>query len=400
MLEKENISVTRVTDTNAHHFFGYYDKTPWDMTGNYMLALESNFADRNPELKDSLSIGLIDLKTKEFYKLAKTSAWNWQQGCMLKWMPNKESEMIGYNDLCEDQYVHVAMNIHNGKKEILPWAIYDLSSDCKFGGTLNFERITHTRPGYGYFGLPDPYENDLAPEDDGIYIVDIENKKRSLIFNLSQANDFGEIKPAIDNKTWFNHIKFNPSGNRLLFLQRWAPKAISGHHGFQTRLFTIGVDGSKPSLLIEGVGISHFDWFDDEHILIWLWSEDDNPELNHYFMVRDFDGQSDAVAKGQFECDGHCSLSPDRKWMLTDTYPKGPKNEQTLIIYNFETEERVDVGKFTAMTVEDDSLRCDLHPRWNRKGTKICFDSTHEGSRQMYIADVSNLTETKQKAFI
>jgi hypothetical protein len=26
---------------------------------------------------------------------------------------------------------------------------------------------------------------------------------------------------------------------------------------------------------------------------------------------------------------------------------------------------------------------CDLHPRWNRNGTMLCFDSTHTGQRAL-----------------
>ncbi len=34
---------------------------------------------------------------------------------------------------------------------------------------------------------------------------------------------------------------------------------------------------------------------------------------------------------------------------------------------------------------------CDLHPRWHPDGTAVCVDSIHEGERQLYIADVSEL---------
>ncbi len=33
--------------------------------------------------------------------------------------------------------------------------------------------------------------------------------------------------------------------------------------------------------------------------------------------------------------------------------------------------------------------RCDLHPRWRPDGRAIAFNSVHEGSRQIYLADIS-----------
>jgi len=34
-----------------HHFFGYYDKCPWDATGRLLLALEVDFMGRPPGRK-------------------------------------------------------------------------------------------------------------------------------------------------------------------------------------------------------------------------------------------------------------------------------------------------------------------------------------------------------------
>jgi hypothetical protein len=97
------------------------------------------------------------------------------------------------------------------------------------------------------------------------------------------------------------------------------------------------------------------------------------------------------VGAGLFESDGHCNLSPDKRWMLTDRYPQDNPN-QPLILYDMAACLRIDIGSFHSMTDMNTSFRCDLHTRWNGDGTRICFDSTHEGTRQMYVMDVSPIT--------
>ena len=44
------------------------------------------------------------------------------------------------------------------------------------------------------------------------------------------------------------------------------------------------------------------------------------------------------------------------------------------------------------------SSRCDLHTRWNRHSSKVCFDSTHEGRRAIYQIDVTPITSGKLSA--
>lgn len=106
--ERINVPVTRVTEGPMHHFFGYYDKSPWNRSGRYLLAMESPFADRNPTLDDALVIGRIDLEgDRKFQPLTKTFAWNWQQGCMLRWMPGDSESSVLFNDRRGDHFVAV-----------------------------------------------------------------------------------------------------------------------------------------------------------------------------------------------------------------------------------------------------------------------------------------------------
>jgi hypothetical protein len=68
--------ITRITAGPLHHFFGYYDKTPWDASGRYILALRVPFNDRPPRPEDIAVIGMLD--TQDGYRwqpLAETVAW-------------------------------------------------------------------------------------------------------------------------------------------------------------------------------------------------------------------------------------------------------------------------------------------------------------------------------------
>jgi len=96
------------------------------------------------------------------------------------------------------------------------------------------------------------------------------------------------------------------------------------------------------------------------------------------------------VGEGVLTSDGHCSYSPDGRWILTDTYPDRERL-RTLILYRPSDGSRVDIGRFFSPRELDGEIRCDLHPRWSRDGQKICFDSVHEGHRQIYVVDVSEI---------
>ena len=95
-----------VTHGPRHHFFGYYDKTPWDASGRFMLGMEVGFMDRRPSGDDPLTIGIIDLENDcAFHALGESRAWCWQPGCMLQWLASAPDRLIIYNDRRDDRFV-------------------------------------------------------------------------------------------------------------------------------------------------------------------------------------------------------------------------------------------------------------------------------------------------------
>ena len=374
-----------VTRGPRYHFFGYYDKHPWNASGRYMLGLETTFMDRPPTAEDGAIVGLIDLaEGNRWQALDETYAWNWQQGTMLQWLPPECERLIIYNRRDGDRFVSVIRDIHTGETRVLPRPIYAVSHDGKFALSVNFARLDQTRPGYGYTGLPDPWQDELNPATDGIYWMDLTTGEHRLIISIEQMTHFRPV-PAMDGvKHWLNHLQFNPDDSRFIFLHRWySPEGV----GFGTRLFTARPDGSEIYCVAGDVYASHFDWCNSEQILAWALQQ---PLGKRYYLFTDRSEEVAVVGEGILTVNGHCSYSPDGRWLLTDTYPDDDQG-MTLILYRLRDGQRVDIGRFFSPQELYEEIRCDLHPRWSRDGKQVCIDSAHEGSRQMYVIDVSSI---------
>lgn len=185
---------------------------------------------------------------------------------------------------------------------------------------------------------------------------------------------------------WINHIQLNPSGTRFGVLHRFKK---SNSTGIITRLFTANLDGSDIYLLNPNRMNSHYDWKDDTYLLIWAGvqgSTIENP-VHRFILFRDRTKDFWIVGESILTSDGHCSYSPDRKWILTDTYPD-KNNLQSLLLFEPESNRLVELGRFFSPLLFRGEIRCDMHPRWSRDGKAICFDSTMDGMRRLYVMDL------------
>jgi len=374
------------TSGPKHHFFGYYDKFPWDQTGRYLLAQEIGFCDRQPTSGEELTIGMVDLKDKDkFIELDKTTAWCWQQGTMLQWLGSAPDREIVYNSVRDKQYVTTIRDVHTGKTRTLPKPVYSVSNDGKQAVTVAYDRMHRLRPGYGYIALPEQLADDPAPEKDGIWWMDMASGKHDVVVPLAKLAAYKPDERFRGAHHWVNHLQFNPSGSRFLFLHRWLLLGKT----WWTRLMTCKPDGSDLQLLSDDGRVSHFDWRDDDTILAWALVK----KQGEHFFLFDHQGNEPKLVGGDVLVkDGHCSYSPDRKWILNDTYPDA-KRLQWLMLFNAKTGRRIDLNQFHLPTKLTGPFRCDLHPRWNRDGTQVCIDSGHGETRQMYILDVSEFVK-------
>ena len=117
--------VSPLTRGPAHHFFGYYDKSPWNASGRYVLAHEASFNDRVPTKDDIVQIGVIDLEAgRVFEALSRSGAWNWQQGAMLQWDPQSPESRFTFNDIRKGQFVGVIQELSVGEIQVVGRPIY------------------------------------------------------------------------------------------------------------------------------------------------------------------------------------------------------------------------------------------------------------------------------------
>jgi hypothetical protein len=235
------------------------------------------------------------------------------------------------------------------------------------------------RPGYGYAGLEDPNRDVLAPDDSGLYTLDLETGERTFLFSIADiaAVPYADPKPDQD-KHYFNHLQWSPSGERFLFLHRWR---TGEKGGFRTRMFTAAANGSDLRLVTDKPGVSHYVWRDPEHIMI---------HRGAYRLYPD-DGSGDEELVWEAP-NGHESYLPDTDWLLTDTYPMGADREQHLYLLHIPTKRVVPLGHFHSPPEYAGEWRCDLHPRVASDGTRVVIDSTHGGEgRQLYLIDISGI---------
>lgn len=380
---KSEGNIKRISPNDGmEYFFGYYDKSPWDSSNRYVLCLRVKDAKTSVAPLHGAEIIKIDTLNNNSYEiLGKTKTWNVQQGCMLQWLGPDYSNQIIYNDYRNGKYCSVILDINTKKEKVLDMPIYSVSNDGKFALTLDFSRLHRLRPGYGYSNEEETTKDCICPNKPCIWKIDLISGEVKSVLNYTDFLRF-EMRPEMNNAEHkVNHIMINPSGDRFMVLHRWK----SGSRKF-TRLVTMNIDGTEMYNLSDDDMVSHCNWKNDKEILAYARKKDLG---NGYYLMKD----RDKDYKKMWEVlsgDGHPSYSPNGKYVITDTYPD---RARISTIYALNDNEIKKMARVFAPFKYDNDLRCDLHPRWSRDGKNICFDSTHDGSRQLYILNNLNLGE-------
>ncbi len=390
------VPTRQITRGPNFHWFGYYDKNEFDPSGRYVLANEVAFEGRAPGPDDEITVGYIDTRKDDtWHPIGTSRSWGWQQGCMLQWIGTEGREVL-WNDRENERFVCRIFNVDTGATRTIERPIYTISRDGRFGLSLNFSRLDNLRPGYGYEGIRDVNVSRHAPDDDGIWRVDLRTGDSKLIFSNADASAMAWPDGSNHPEAWhyFNHLLLNPSGSRFIVLHRYRPQfdptTLKYTGEFVTRMFTVGVDGRDPFVLDPSGFTSHFIWKDDDTVT--MFTKPIGLPMGFYQMV-DRSDQIRRVGENKMVVNGHNTYlpAPYQDWILNDCYPDPKTMRQTVFLYHPPSDLRIDLGHFPSPSKYRGEWRCDTHPRASRDGHTIAIDSPHASGRQIHLLDISEL---------
>lgn len=410
------IASTEEINSEKAHYVGFHDICPWNEANDLVAIQQTNKDDiKNRTIDDFVSIAIWHPSEKSIKIIDKTNCWNWQQGSRLQWVPN--SNRLIYNKRKDNRAVAQLYNVSNQSfEQLLDRPIYELHPNGRHALSYSFSRLGELWKGYGYADLEEEKDqNEIAPANNGIFEVDINDNKSKLIVSLADTFKVGQNEKFNHYKRFFTHCSYNPSGTKFCFFERFH----TDEGALYSRFFVANRDGTGLKLISEGKQ-SHFDWFDDSHLLIWSRPSKSlmnvahkmgvlsktpfkqlikiirglSPSLkskmtNEFYRLIDINGKDEekAIAKDLVKEDGHPMFDSNKTSFINDTYPNA-EGKQELMLIKINNDVKVSLGWFDVpKKFQDNDLKCDLHPRWNRDCTKICVDSSHSGKRQVYIID-------------
>lgn len=369
------------------YFFGFHDISPFSVDDTKVLANKLTIPLRMPQKGDVLEVGYFELNKDQFgnfIKIGESRAWNYHKGCRLQWVG---SEKIIYNDVVENQLVSKVFSLKDGTTETIPFPIDTVSPCGKFATSFSYGRLEMTMPGYGYPYDDGSFKDIKVTKETGLFIGNLLNGAIELVADLEQLHQKGGLSqyPIEDAHQYVTHSLFSPDGRYVSFLYRATVVEFVSKRWTQMGVF----DRETNQLYFSPTDdmVSHYVWNEKNQIIAYSRLEGQD---SHVLFKEPTLQSYERIAYPQLNSDGHQSFISDEAF-VTDTYPDKHRmaklykvdiksNEATLLasVNSFK--------KFQSKPYKH--WCCDLHPRMNRKGDMVCFDSVHTGQRALCIMKI------------
>ena len=358
---------------NKHIFCGYYDIAPDNPFNSNQILV--HVLDKAADVKKTkIDICIADIDTGKLNKITSSKAWCWQMGARARW--SKEKDIIYYNDVTNNGYCCKKVNVVN--KDIIKefsMALYDISADEKIGLSINFDRLQRLRPGYGYSNWDDVTINEMNPMQDGLYIVDLENDRKTLLVSFAELA--GDLPEAKNHSGYINHISISPNADKAMFFYIWKTDVKPG---WKATLWIIDLKTKERKCIESCDQVSHYTWQNNDCLLITGCHNSDKTMFYRCYDISSAEVYE--VNDHDLRKDGHPTFSRMKKNMFySDTYPD-EKLRQHFFLYDNQYIEIMALFHDPRMYGEK---RCDLHPHYFDSCEAIALDSTFLKNRRSVV---------------
>lgn len=392
-------NVTPRMDRVIHRFF---DTSPFSPSGRYLGLTRLPFEDRLPKPGDVAEIVVVDLETGEARVVAETRGWDTQLGAQVQW--GADDAQMFFNDMDVKTWTPfgVVLDPATGRRRNLEGTVYVVSRDGRWAASPCLLRIGATQAGYGVIAPRDFVPvNRGASDEDGLFVTDVASGKSRLLVSfkriLEEATPRMNPEEFKDGDFYGFHVKWNLKSDRLMFVVRWLRRESS--QKYRAQVITLKPDGSDIRVAIPfsewDKGGHHPDWEPDGDTVMMNLKLDGKTLC---FVKARYDGSVLATMTEAVVGSGHPTLHPNGRHIVTDAYTTEVVTagdgtvpirlidltagaERTLVRIRTEPEWRGPKNE----------LRVDPHPAWDRAFRRIAFNAYPDGTRRVFVADLSEI---------
>jgi hypothetical protein len=391
--------VRQITFGPQHHFFGYIGQsrtTPWNASGRCLLALQTTVQDRLPDGGDAADVCVLDAADNYRVRVVdRTRGWNPQQGTMFYWNPEHPETQFFFNDrdprtgkvftvLFDLTLGARGARVREYRFEDTPVANGGVAQNGGYFLAINYARLARLRPVTGYKGARDWTDGVAAPDNDGLFRVDVATGAKRLIVSFAalKAKMQGVVSRLDERHLFINHTLNNRNNDLVYFYCR---ANYDGKASEKINVpFTVRPDGSE---------LTRHEVFIGGHPE-WEWGSRVIGAIGDRQVIYDA-GTGKVVGgignPGQFrKPGGDIALSADGRWFVNGAR-EGERNHY--VFFDRRSGQTVEAPPVFIGGWHSDDLRVDPAPCWNRTGDAVAVSGiAGDGTRQMFLIEVGDLT--------
>lgn len=354
-------------------FYGFHTTCPWSKDNRFLLTHRFNTQtpSGSPD-KSCVEIGVFyGDNWSEYRPISETKLWNWQQGSMLQWLGDKDLAI--FNDWRDG--AHRAQVFDTSGRQVTSFdvPVAATSPDGSSFLSYSFDRLSEGLKGYGYSRKSGTVMIDGVASERALIYVDCETRRPSVLFTLDDIIGVSKRTFSPGAYHYFSHCLYSPKGDKALAFHRWTDTSDD----VKTQALVYNFQNNDVSILPLGEYISHASWLTQSELVLYAQNLDGQ---RGYFVVNVESNSVSPLGEKTLSSDGHPQARHDTPMIVTDTYPDRYRMQKLYCVDLAARASHLLLSLKIPLRYRN-TVRCDFHPRWDRTGKYVSFDSAHTGVR-------------------